>query len=163
MTVKSIINNYMSASGQKVNDKKSEIFFINTDRKVEDQIFKIMGFKKGLFPCKCLGIELEKGTKSGKIWLNVLDKLESRINDWKGKWLSKAGKKTKISSILTVIPTYPLSCLPLPKYLNHKLESKLRDFLWNDCKESKKLALVKWDKICRPKEFGGLGIKRLQF
>ena len=87
-----------------------------------------MGYKKGVFPCKYLGIELEKGSKSSKIWYNVLDKLNLKINDWKGKWLSKAGKKTKISSILTAIPTYPLSCLPLPKFLNHKLESKLRVF-----------------------------------
>ena len=121
-----------------------------------------MRYKKGEFPYKYLEIELEKGARSNKNWLNVLDKLDTKISNWKGKWLTKAGKKTKISSVLTAIPTYPLSCLPLPKFLHHKLESKLRDFLWNDYEDSKKLALIKWDQISKPKEFGGLGIKNLQ-
>ena len=157
--LKSIINNYMSVFGQKVNKSKSKIFFVNTDSKLENQICNIMGYKKGSFPCKYLGIELEKGAKSSKIWYNVLKKLESKIGGWKGKWLTKASKKIKIRSVLLAIPTYPLSCLPLPKYLHHKLQLNLRDFLQNDCEESKKLALIKWDKNFKPKEFGGLGIK----
>lgn len=37
--VKSIIEMYMKASGQKVNEAKSEFFFINTNSKLEDQFF----------------------------------------------------------------------------------------------------------------------------
>lgn len=92
-----------------------------------------------------------------------MEKLKARISSWKDKWLMEASKSTKIRSVLTTIPTYPLSCLPLPKHLNHKLEANLRNFLWNDCEESKKLALIKWDNICKPKECGGLGIKNLQW
>lgn len=58
----------MEAYGQKVNSAKPEIFFINTKPEKEDQICNIMGFKKGSFPCKYLGIELEKGNKSNKVW-----------------------------------------------------------------------------------------------
>lgn len=121
-----------------------------------------MGYQKGSFPCKYLGIELEKGEKSNKVWLNIMKKLEARIGYWKDKWLTKAGKSTKIISVLSAIPTYPLSCLSLPKTHFHKIEANLRNFLWNNCEESKKLALIKWDNICRPKECGGLGIKNLQ-
>ena len=163
IAVKNIIDDYMSASGQKVNNTKSEILFMNTDEKLEFQICSIMGYKKGEFPCKYLGIELGKEGRSCKNWNKVIDKLDSKMSDWKGKWLTKAGKRIKISSVLTAIPTYPLSCLPLPKLLQHKIEAKLRNFLWNDCENSNKLALVKWDQISKPKEFGGLGIKNLQF
>ena len=161
LNYKSIIDNYMNASGQKVNVAKSEIFFLNTEEKLENQICSIMGYKKGSFPCKYLGIDLEKCSKSSKVWHNTLNKLEAKIGNWKDKWLTKAGKSVKIRSVLSAVPTYPLSCLPLSKNLLHKFEAKLRDFLWNDCEESKKLALVKWDKICKPKELGGLGIKNL--
>ena len=52
-------------------------------------------------------------------------------------------------------------CLPPLKHFFHKFEFKLINFLWNDCEESKKLALIKWDNICKTKVYGGLGIKDL--
>jgi ribonuclease HI len=153
----------MAASGQKVNKDKSEIYFLNTNKEVENQICKVLGFKKGQFPGKYLGIALEKGANSSKIWQNTIEKVDARIGSWKDKWLSKAGKCTKIKSVLSAIPTFPLSCLPLSKSSLSKLESKLRNFLWKDCEDDKKLALIKWDNICKPKELGGLGIKNLQW
>lgn len=38
-----------------------------------------MGYKKGTFPCKYLGIELGKGSKSNKAWYNTLNKLDAWI------------------------------------------------------------------------------------
>ena len=58
--IKSIIQLYLVASGQKFNVTKLEIFFINTNLEVEKKIFHIMGYKKGVFPCKYLGIDIEK-------------------------------------------------------------------------------------------------------
>ena len=66
-----------------------------------------------------------------------MDRLETRIGGWKDKWFLTDGKITKIKSILSVIPIYPLSCLPLPRNTNKKLEKILRSFLWNDCEDSK--------------------------
>ena len=37
------------------------------------------------------------------------------------------------------------------------------NFLWRDWEEEKKLALIKWNSIFKPKELGGLGIKKLQW
>ena len=158
---KSIIDGFMKASRQKLNEAKSKIFFLNIEANIKNQNFQIMGYKKGSFPCKYLGIDLDKSSKSSKVWHNTMDKMEVKIGNWKDRWLTKAGKSIKIRSVLLEILTYPLSCLPLPKYLLHKFEAKLRDFLWNDYEETKKLALVKWDKFCKPKEHGGLGIKNL--
>ena len=114
-SLKSIINTYMEASGQKVNALKSKIFFLNTSSNMESQICRIMGFKKGTFPCKYLGIALEKGSKSGKVWDNTLKKLDSKLCSWKDRWLTKARKCTKIHVVLSAISIYPLSCLPLSK------------------------------------------------
>ena len=33
-----------------------------------------------------------------------------------------------------------------------------RDFLWGEGEEKKKWALVAWDKLCKPKDHGGLGL-----
>ena len=121
-SLKNIIKLYMEASGQKFNESKSEIFFINTDRNLEQQICKLMGYKKGSFPCKYLGIALEKGSKSSKVWYNTMEKLDNKLSYWKEKWLTKASKFTKIRSVLSAIPTFPLSCLPLSNQFLHKLK-----------------------------------------
>lgn len=161
LNIKSIIQQYMEASGQKVNASKSEIFFINTRPKKETQICNIMGYKKGKFPCKYLGIELEKGSRSNKAWHNTFNKLDSQIGGWKDKWFTKVGKVTKIRAVLSSLSTYPMSCLPLAKHTNKKFEAKFRKFLCNDSTDLNKLALIKWDNICKPKDLGGLGIKNL--
>ena len=151
----------MDASGQKVNKEKSKIFFLHTNLILKDRICKIIGYKKGLFPCKYLGISLEKGLKLDKVWLESLEKVDNHIGSCKYKWLSKASKITKIHLVLSAIPIFPMACLPLSNWMSAKFESKLQKFVWNDKNDKKKLALIKWDNLCKPKELGGLGIKKL--
>ena len=56
-----------------------------------------------------------------------------------------------------------MAYLPISNWLSKKFEPKLRDFLWKDNLDDKKLALIKWDNLCKPKECGGLGIKKPQW
>ena len=109
-----------------------------------------------------MGIALVKTLNSSKVWCKTLEKMDAMLCCWKDKWLSKARKSIKIWLILSTIPTFPLSCLLLSKSLL-KFEAKLRNFLWNDCEEEKKLVIIKWENIWKPKDMGGLGIKNLQW
>ena len=79
MGFKSILQQYMDASGQKVNKEKSEIFFLNTSLEMENRICGIMGYKKGKFPCKYLGISLEKNSRYSKVWLDTINKVDKWI------------------------------------------------------------------------------------
>ena len=76
-----------------MNKSKFDIYFINTNLEMETQICKIMGYNKGKFPYKSLGIALEKGLKSNKVWCNTMEKMNSRLGSWQDKWLVKAKKK----------------------------------------------------------------------
>lgn len=49
-----------------------------------------MGFRKGNFPCKYLGIPIDKDTRSRKVWETLLTKIDTKMENWKGKWLSNA-------------------------------------------------------------------------
>lgn len=35
-----------------------------------------MGYRKGIFPCKYLGIQPEKGIREGKFWIMILEKID---------------------------------------------------------------------------------------
>lgn len=86
---KEVLNLYVKASGHCVNPSKSEIFFINTCLKIEKEICRMMGYKIGKFPCKYLGIDLDKGIQSSKLWQQVITKVQNKKSSWKGKWLTK--------------------------------------------------------------------------
>lgn len=56
-----------------------------------------------------------------------------------------------------------MACLPLTNWMSKRFETKLRNFLWKNKEDEKRLALVKWDNVCKPIECGGLGIKKPQW
>ena len=47
----------------------------------------------------------------------------------------------------------------LPSHICDKLDEVNRDFLWGSMSEKRKLHLIGWSKIVRPKEDGGLEIQ----
>ena len=59
-----------------------------------------------------------------------------------------------IKSVIQVIPTYTMSCFKLPKGLIKDLEILICKFWWGFGGDSRKVHLVKWDKLCEAKEVG---------
>ena len=76
------------------------------------------------------------------------------MENWKGKWLTKVDRTFTIKAILSGIPN-----LPLPKGVKRNLNRMLWQFFYQGTEKKKKQTLVKWESICIPKEYGGLGIK----
>jgi hypothetical protein len=46
----------------------------------------------------------------------------------------------------------------MPVKIKKNLDSIRCHFLWQDTSTKKRFALIKWTKICMPRQFGGLGI-----
>ena len=64
-----------------------------------------------------------------------------------------------VKSFMNVIPNYVMQGVALPAHLCDKLDINNRDFLWGSTTEKRRLHLVGWNKVVRPKEEGGLGIQ----
>ncbi|XP_074301630.1 uncharacterized protein LOC141633032 [Silene latifolia] len=47
----------------------------------------------------------------------------------------------------------------LPKGIISRIEATCRNFLWDNSADYRRVPLVSWDKVCRGKEEGGLGLK----
>lgn len=73
------------------------------------------------------------------------------------------GQKVLVESVLTVMPTYAMSCQLLPIKILDRIDTMCRKFLWaHDTHEVHKLHSFNWNVATNPKMAGGLGIKDLQ-
>jgi hypothetical protein len=100
-------------------------------------------------------------------WLSAVDcevlaaRISGRIDSWLVRHLSFASRLQLISSVLFSLQMYWARIFIQPKKIIRLLEHKFNRFLWCG-KDSKAKAKVAWDKLCCPKNEGGLGIKRIE-
>ena len=87
--------------------------------------------------------------------------MEKKLLCWKRFYLSKGGRLTLLKSTHSSLPTYYLSLFTVPKAVAIRLECIQRNFLWVSLVECFKYPLVAWEKVCLPRELGGLGIRNL--
>ncbi|GJU83616.1 sodium/hydrogen exchanger 6 [Tanacetum coccineum] len=92
----------------------------------------------------------------------LVEKLESRVNDWRNKFLSLASRLQLIWSILSSMYIYWSSVFILPSRIVNDLEQLMRGFLWCQREMKKGKAKVAWDSMCMPKHEGDLGIRRIE-
>ncbi|KAL4199033.1 hypothetical protein AMTRI_Chr03g142910 [Amborella trichopoda] len=49
-----------------------------------------------------------------------------------------------------------------PANLIKEMETQMRNFIWTGNRELSKRITVSWDKVCKPINEGGLGLRRLR-
>lgn len=87
--------------------------------------------------------------------------MNARLEGWKTKYLSLAGRHVLAQSVLSVIPLYPMQTFILLNGLCAKMEKIIRNFIWGGRPRESKMSLVAWDEVTRKKDCGGLGIRSL--
>ncbi|CAM6117704.1 unnamed protein product [Calypogeia fissa] len=112
---------------------------------------------------KYLGAPLGIDIHPTKLHDYCLDKISARLTSWSSKLLSFTGRTILIRHVLQAIPIYHMMFVETSKRTCDKLEKIFREFLWgHKTAGGKKLALVAWDKLTRPRAEGGLGFKNMQ-
>jgi hypothetical protein len=156
------IYKFSSMSGLKPNIQKSKVYFCNVNDQMKAAILNIMPFDEGYLPVRYLGVPLVSSGLKFRHCSALMEALDNRINSWKNKFLSFAGKLQLIVSVLSAMHIYWSSVFVLPKRVIKEIESKMRNFLW--CKGPMKAgkARIAWKDICVPKNEGGLGIRRIR-
>ncbi|KAL9688993.1 hypothetical protein QQ045_033422 [Rhodiola kirilowii] len=157
-----IIKDFCHLSGQQLNNDKSFIFcsedMSNTRQK---QILEVTKFHKGTFPVKYLGVPLYVGRTKIEYFKDLEEKVQKRMGGWMKNIISFGGKVTLIESVLNSVGIHCMSVLPIPKTVLNRIGGLIRRFLW-DKGDGKRRHWVGWEKICREKSVGGLGIKNLE-
>ena len=136
-----ILASYERGSGQKINKDKTNLFFsTNTPQDVQESIQQLLGvpsirnFEKYLVILALVG----RGKKQSFSYIKEC--VWKKLQRWKEKLLSQAGKEVLIKSVIQAIPTYAMSCFKLPKGLIHELETMIRKYggegVWQRGKEN---------------------------
>ncbi|GJW63854.1 hypothetical protein Tco_0115738 [Tanacetum coccineum] len=155
------LNEFKFASGLVPSLPKSTAYFCNVLNYTKIAILQIMPFEEGSLPVKYLGVPLVPSRLVYKDCKELIEKVEGRINDWKNKSLSIAGRLQLIHSVIASLHVYWASMFVLPSRVLLDIEQSMRDFLWCQGKIRKGKSKVAWEDVCLPKNEGGLGVKRL--
>jgi hypothetical protein len=76
--------------------------------------------------------------------------------------LSIGGRSTLIKASLSSLVIYHMSMFFLPKTTVENIEKIRRKFFWQGGRLKKKYHLVRWEKVCKVRKKGGLGLKDLR-
>ena len=157
--MKDTLEVYGRISGQFTNWNKSEIFFFNTPHILRVRICRILQMRAGQLPNKYLGIPLFEGRNKSEFWDSLIEKCQRKMEGWKGRWLSSAGRILMLQTVILAMPVFSMMCMGIPKKVIWIVEQKKRKLFWNGSNDEDKIPLLAWEKICKPKEDGGAGIR----
>ena len=77
-----------------------------------------------------------------------------KLQGWKGKLLSQAGREVLIKSVIEAIPTYALGCFKLPIGLCHEIEAMVKKFCRGQHGDRRKIHWIRWEELTKSKMVG---------
>lgn len=119
--IKRLLNNFEPVSGLSVNFDKSRAFGVNLSNAEMMKMVEGLGCRIGDLPIPYLGLKVGGRLLGVECWRDFVDKVKGRIRKWDVNSISMAKRVTVIKSVISSLPVYGLSILPLPKNINEQL------------------------------------------
>ncbi|KAF7812056.1 reverse transcriptase [Senna tora] len=142
----------------RVNYSKSSMWFSpNMPVESRDMPKNILGFNSVSKLSPYLGFLILPSNRSSD-FKEIVKNIINKMDIWNSKHLSLGGRTTLITAVTTSISAYYMQCLYLPKKFISEIDKIHRNFLWGDWGNKRSLHLIGWDKVCKSKTEGRLGI-----
>ncbi|GKV27995.1 hypothetical protein SLEP1_g37098 [Rubroshorea leprosula] len=151
---------FCDRSSQKINFAKSKILFsCNVSVATKLDICSKLSINETFALGKYLGFSITPKRLSKTDCLFIVDKVRTKLAGWKANMLSRAGRITLASSVLSAIPNYYMQGIYLLEAVHKELDYLSRQFIWGTSRERRRPHLVSWERITQPKKVGGLGLR----
>ncbi|GJV32164.1 hypothetical protein Tco_1392564 [Tanacetum coccineum] len=148
------LDEFKHASGLTPSLPKSTTYFCNVTNHVKLSILQILPFEEGRLPVKYLGVPLVPSRLIYKDCKELIEKVQSRVDDWKNKSLSIAGRLQLVNSVIGSLHVFWASVFILPNRILLEIEQIMKGFLWCQGKMRSGKAKVAWEVVCLPKDEG---------
>ena len=113
--IQEILELYEKALGQRINKEKTTLFFSKTvSMAVKNDIKNFLGVPEIKEYEKYLGLPAMVGRNRSASLNFIKERVWGKIQGWKKKMLSQAGKEVLLKAIVQAIPTFAMSCFHLP-------------------------------------------------
>ncbi|XP_071916208.1 uncharacterized protein [Coffea arabica] len=124
-----ILQDYEQASGQLINLEKSSVFFSkNLTCRQKQEICSALGGMAEVKQGKYLGLPMVISRTKEQIFCYIRDNIKMRLESWKNKLLSPAGKEVMLKAVTMAMPTYVMSCFKLPRKLLKDINSAMANY-----------------------------------
>ncbi|XP_071714357.1 uncharacterized protein [Rutidosis leptorrhynchoides] len=153
-TISDSLDKFKKWSGLVPSMPKSKAYFANVRQTLKDQIMEILPFEEGTLPVKYLGVPLISSRLYYRDCKVLVDNVRNRVENWKNRFLSFAGRLQLLCSVLSSMQVYWQSVFILPSATLNEIEALMRGFLWCQGTLKKGKAKVKWKDVCLPKTEG---------
>jgi len=121
-----------------MNVGKSNILFSpNTSLSTKVSILDILPYAETPPLAKHLGLPMSFGGSKQSSFMDILDKVHNKIEGWRSKTLSQAGKPILLKVVASSIPSYAMSSFIFPDILCHHLDTTFKNFWWGFSKGKK--------------------------
>ncbi|XP_074313616.1 uncharacterized protein LOC141648798 [Silene latifolia] len=158
--INDILRWYEGASGQLVSlDKTTVSFSKGVDRGRRSIVAARLGVVEVEEQARYLVLPTVIGRSKKVITDIIRDKLCKKLQGWRGKILSRAGKEILIKAIANSLPTYVMSVFKIHANFCNELRSIVSKFWWGHEENKRGIFWVSWSRLARPKGVGGMGFR----
>jgi hypothetical protein len=129
--IATVINQYCYASGQAVNLNKSGIFFSkDCPPSLKENMKRELRVPKLERTGKYLGLPSDLGASKKQMFGWILNRINIKLEGWKERLISKAGKEILLKSVVQAVPQYVMSVFKIPVSICKAIEKKIANFWW---------------------------------
>ncbi|PRQ55386.1 hypothetical protein RchiOBHm_Chr1g0324011 [Rosa chinensis] len=119
----------------------------------------MLGVPEVPFHERYLGLPTVAGRNNKEMFKIIHERLDSHLQGWQNKLLSKAGKSVLIRAVAQVIPSFTMTVFMLPKGVCRTYQVKVAKYWWGKSGAKRGIHWAKWELLCQHKHEGGLGFR----
>nr|GEY38441.1 RNA-directed DNA polymerase, eukaryota [Tanacetum cinerariifolium] len=153
-----ILNCFYYASGLKINIDKSQLLGVGVPRSTVAQTAGEIGCMVLNHQFRYLGVMVGELMSRRSAWDDAVNKIRSRLSNWKVKTLSIGGRLTLLKSVLGASPLYYMSIFKTPKGVLKEIEAIRSKFFNGTDTSERKITWIACPKALASKIHGGSGI-----
>ena len=163
VAVRELLHIFATATGLRVNYRKTSATLIWGGEAEKVLVAGILQCPIVEFPIRYLGIQLAIKPLTKNQWQPMIEAATSIAPAWQRGMIARPGRLALVKYVMCARPVHHLLVADASCWLLQDLEKSLRGFFWAGKERAHGgQCLVSWDRICKPFEFGGLGIRDLR-